>query len=362
MLFVPLVLQYMGSPFSHKPLAGEKANTPQPGFHLNHFFNNTYQDSLSAYAENKNGLRLPLVRLKSQLLYNLLNDAPKGVIAGEQPYLYTEDYLRAWSGLARTPDSLLNYRFTQLQLLNNWLQQQNKKLMIVFAPGKASFHQKGIPAFFKQRKKKITDYTVTRDRLLASGIPFIDFNAYFQKIQDTSQYQLFPKQGVHWSVYGAAIGFDSIAKKVEQLIQKPMLHIQWTGGEITTKAQSSDDDLLQLLNLNYYEPVDTLYYPWFNFTDTTGAYKPRILFIGDSYVFTMLATYLHLTVLIDQSKFWWQSGSQWDMSTRYLPDIPVSSLNIRKEVLNYDVVVFVWTEINYTTLEQDLYQRIIHSR
>lgn len=360
-LFVPLTFQYIGTPFSKTPLAGEKGRVPQPSFRLINFLNGSYQDSLSAHAESKNGLRLPLVRLKSQVLYTLINDAPQGVIAGESPYLYTEDYLRAWSGLERTPDSILNYRFSQLLLLNNWLQQHQKKLLFVFAPGKASFHNNGVPRFYKTRKKEVTDYTVTRNRLLASGIPFIDLNAYFLKLKDTSTFALFPKQGVHWSVYGAAIGFDSITKKIAQLIQRPLMHPQITGGELTTYAHSPDDDLLQLLNLTYHQPVDTLFYPWYTFTDTANAYKPRILFIGDSYVFTMLANYLHYTMLDDRSKFWWQSGSQWDLSSRYLPDIPVSSLNIRKEVLSYDVIVFVWTEIDYTILEQDLYKRILAS-
>ncbi len=360
-LFVPMAFQYVPVTLNLPPLAGENEVVVMPRLQDSTFFSGSYQDSLSVHAEKKNGLRNLCIRVEAQLLYSVFGEGQLPVSPGVYPYLFTEGYLEKWSGLHPESEKVLNERFNQLDSLNQWLAARNKKLLLVLAPGKATFQQEYITGYYKRKKQATNDYSRVKTQMEASNIPFIDFQSYFLKLKDTCQHPIFPKQGEHWTTYAASLGYDSISRRIEQLLNKKMEQITWTGGIATTNEENGENDIYCIMNLFTPAAPDTFYLPWFHKqSDTVGLYRPRVLLIADSYVWPILKSYVNYN-LSPESKFWWHNGTEWALCGPYLSPKPISSLNIHDEVLKYDIVIFMWAELNYANYDEGFYHYILEA-
>ena len=104
-------------------------------------------------------------------------------------------------------------------------------------------------------------------------------------MKQTGNELLFPKQGNHWSEYGALLAADSLISYLEQLRSIRMIHPVWTKVEHTNEARYSDDDIAKTLNLISPITTETFSYPDIKFTGDKTAVKPKIIFVGDSFLF-----------------------------------------------------------------------------
>ncbi|MFN8286835.1 MAG: hypothetical protein U0V74_08800 [Chitinophagales bacterium] len=363
MLFLPVGYYCISENIPLKPLAGENVNSGplKPQLQDSTLLSGSYQDSLSLYAEHFNPVRNLLTRVYSQLMYSVFHDCPGYVRAGDYPYLFTSGYLDAWTGTSCPGDSILEIRFKKVDSLNQWLNKRGKKLLVVLAPGKATFDSGHAPDFYKRHTLPVNTYSIVKHLYEGSDIPFIDLQAYFLKIKDTCRYALYPKQGEHWSLYGASLGYDSICRKMEHLLNKELIQVTYGGGYTSVKDDYKENDVYELLNLFSAAEPDTLFYPWFSDkAGTAGKYRPRVLLIGDSYVWPILKSYVTYNISPD-SRYWWHLDTQWALSGPYLEPVPISTLNIEEEINRFDIVVFLFTEINYASFDEQLYDRIILS-
>jgi hypothetical protein len=77
-----------------------------------------------------------------------------------------------------------------------------KQVLVILAPGKASYFPEFIPDEMATITKLNTNYEGYKAELKESTVPFIDAHQWFRNMKDTSRYPLFPKCGIHWSKYG----------------------------------------------------------------------------------------------------------------------------------------------------------------
>jgi hypothetical protein len=94
-------------------------------------------------------------------------------------------------------------------------------LWLYLAPNKARFFPQMIPNDLRT-KQTTTNYDQYVKYFAENQVPILDCNAYFLHISDTSRYDLFPKYGTHWSMYGGSLIRDSLVNIIEDVSGKPL--------------------------------------------------------------------------------------------------------------------------------------------
>jgi hypothetical protein len=193
-----------------------------------------------------------LVRLNNQISYAFFNKAnAKTVVIGKNNYLYEENYIKAYFGSDFIGSDSILHQVQKLKFIADTLARLNKDLILVFAPGKASFFPEYIPQkYLKQRKE--TNFESYLKFAKENNLNLIDFNSFFRSQKGISQFPLYPKYGIHWSYYAACFATDSIAKYIELIRQIDIRDIIWD--KITIEpARNGDNDIMVGMNL-LFEP------------------------------------------------------------------------------------------------------------
>ena len=345
LLCLPLVQDNV-SLFSSKSLDGYQPSITKPSFSIGGFLNQAFQDSLNPFLESRIPFRPDLVRLHNQIDFSLFGvpHAHK-IIVGKNNYLFEEPYIKAYLGHDFFGRQKIDARISQFKELQELLWNEKKILMlVVFAPDKGSFYSEKIPERYLKSKKDTTNYQWYKQGLEKTGVNFIDFNAWFLKIKDTSRYVLYPKTGIHWSTYGAYLAMDSLihylSRKLEITLPEPVLEKL----ESTSIAREKDDDMAQALNLIWNIPHPALAYPHILYWKTNTEKKPSALFIGDSFYFCWSGSG-YIKNIFSNEEFWYYDHDV------YIDGIKqkniVNNLDLKQSIDRQNAIVFIQTNAGY---------------
>ena len=281
-LLLPM-FQYLISTFTIKPLQGAIAKVDNVQFSDTAWHNETYQKGKEKYLNQEFGFRNTLLRLNNEIYFRLYKIAKaKGVIVGKDNYLFEEGYIKDYYGISFIGNEKINGVVNRLTKIDSVFKTMNKTLLVVFAPGKASYYPEYIPDNFK-RVSEETNYKGYRKAIAKSGINYIDFNEYFVAQKNKTKYVMYPKTGIHWSDYAAVLALDSINKRLAKIRNYNPVEIYWT--EFADKRDSVsliDADIENGMNLLFDISKPRLKYPILKF-DEDGKNKPTVLNVGDSF-------------------------------------------------------------------------------
>lgn len=345
MLFLPMFQTATGL-FRVRMVYGDYVVERVPEFTFEKWLNNKWTTKFEQYVETHVGFRKFFIRLRNQIHYSLFNVSTRGTLIGKQQYLYEVDYLNALYGLDFRGTDSLAMRSVKLKRVIDALNVRNTKVLVVIAPGKASYY----PEHFtydmvkKYDKQTPTNYAVYKALFDQLKIPYIDMRKWFLQMKDTSSMPLFPRMGVHWSVYGSLLAADSMLKYMEHQWQKPIGRISWNTIERTNKYRVSDGDLMELLNLLWDPPTDTMPYPVVKFDAVAKEQRPDVLAIGDSYYWNIVCDSVPLKLFADSSYYWFYNERAFspDMTMRYM----VNPAKLEKDMANRDFLILFTTDAN----------------
>ncbi|MDP4291559.1 MAG: hypothetical protein Q8908_10810 [Bacteroidota bacterium] len=342
-LLVCPAIQYFLAPFYIAPLKGAIVPSQKSAFTWSGWYSGDFQNKEEKYLNDSFGFRNLFVRINNQLLFNLFHKAKaNGVVIGKNGYLFEEHYINAYYGSDFIGNDSIRHRMERLKYIQNSLSKLNKTLLIVFAPGKASFYPEYIPEKLKT-KKHTTNYEQHLKLAKEFGINYIDFNRYFIDHKYTSPYPLYPKQGIHWSFYGSCIAADSIVKCIERIRKIKMPHLFWDKVYMED-AKESDYDIGDGMNLLFRQPGEKLAYPHLEFESASGKTKPSLLVISDSFYWEMYSA--GITRLFSTNHFWYYNRDVYPDCTKW--PLTTSKLDMKKEIMQHDVIMIISTE---TTLK-----------
>ena len=354
---LPIILRYSAT---LPKLAGDKSLRRYPHFYLKSFSEGAFQDSISRYEEERNGLRNVLIRTNNEINYRLLHKGSGLIVPGKGDYLFSEDYIKAHLGVG-ADSANIKAGFLKLDSLYELLRSHHIQLMYVVAAGKASFDREQIDDHYRELKQPYSNYDIIKRSLPDCPFPTIDFQAYFDQIKASSPHALFPKHGLHWSTYGSSVALDSIVRKMGPLLDISMPYISKETDIDTTAPRLGawDADLQECLNLLIPEYVDTLTYRDATFVEQ-GEHmkKPKVLIVGDSYGLSFNTTRFPQHYFDLDSRVWTYMDKQHTLSAENEWAPSLSTLNLKEEILKYDIVIFVSTEINYGHMDYGLYDKI----
>lgn len=329
-----------------KALTGYYHQYRKPSYQLENFMNGTFQDSLNKFIEQNIGFRPDLVRLNNQYKYSLFDTVSAlGVIIGKEGYLFEYNYIKAYYGLDFVGMDTIQKHIDQTVFVNDWLEKNNKHLVVAFAPGKGSFFPEYIPDEYKT-DSIFPKNEATYHRLLKENqIKVISGNEIFSSIKDTCRFALYPKCGIHWSFYGMGLVFDSILTTMEQQRGKPFVDFDTKSILVSHHLRVPDRDLWEGMNV-FSKPNDyPMPYPDFSFTRTDPDNMPTVIVVADSYYWQWYSAD-YATKAFGKHDFWYYNNEIYpgDGGT----SVQKRDIDVIARVLEADFIILLQTDATMT--------------
>ena len=357
-VFLLPALQKIVKPFSPKPLKGYFEPSYRPVLSLAGIKSGDYQEKMGRHLERSLGLREWLVRFCNQIDFSLFSlSHARQVVVGKEDYLFEEPYIDALLGHDFIGKELIDARVDQIRRVQDLLWERSRTLLVVvFPPDKGSFYPEKIPGRYLKKSGEITNYLWYKKRFEETKVNFIDFNDWFIRMKDTSQYLLYPKTGIHWSSYGAFLAFDSLTRYLGARMGKPLVEISYNDLQVTGTARGRDADMQEGMNLIQGISHPPMAYPSVVFKKKPGTIYPAALFIGDSFYFTWSeAGYIAHT--FSGRDFWYYDQDVY--SGTYNTGKKIQNLNLLEEVSGRDVIVIIQTFAGYGNVGYGFIDRLL---
>jgi hypothetical protein len=336
------LLQFSFHFANEKGLKGAITEIEKPGFSISKLQNVKFQEEYEKYFNEKFGFRSSFVRLNNQLKYWFFqNVQANGVVIGKEGYLYEYNYIKSYYGLDYIGKEKLEKNVRDLKYIQSKLEEMNKTLIVVLAPGKGSF----FPEYFPDsciRKGGPTNYTDYVSFMNKDKINFVDMKSWFLKMKPTSKYPLFPKSGIHWSKYGETIAMDSLLRFIEKKSRLKYPSIKIKSVEVSATNKERDYDIGEGLNLIFQTSTYPMAYPTFEIL------KPeknthKTLVVADSYYWGMFNSGFSSSVF-NNGDFWFYNQEVYPEN--YNKQTLVSSIDFKKKISENEVIVLMSTDAN----------------
>jgi hypothetical protein len=344
-LLLPII-QHIAPFYKERKLNGSFTETENPIFRLSGWKSGEFQEQKGNWFNENFGFRPFFIRLYNQMYSNLHNQArANDVIIGKNDYLYEEKYIHAYLGTDYIGLADIRNKVTKLSMICDTLKSKGIDLIVVLAPGKASFYPEFIPDHYLKDKSDSTNYETIKYVLHQSNIPTLDFFGWFNRMKDTAAYPLFPKTGIHWSKYGEVIAADSLIRFIAQLRNQAMPKLVKDGIEVSTTMRDTDDDIEKALNLlSGISDLEMAYYKTHFERDEKVNY-PRVSVIADSYYWGM-----HNMGVTEKAfsggEFWYYFNEVYYTENNKPKTNVIEMTNLHKDLEKNDVIIYLSTEAN----------------
>ncbi|TGD78509.1 alginate O-acetyltransferase AlgX-related protein [Hymenobacter wooponensis] len=347
--------------FRTSPLAGYSEPAPRPTLTWQSLRNNTYQPALERYLTEHIGFHDILIRPRNQVAYSLFGQTrAHGVVMGKDKTLFEEDPILGYLGRDTVPTAEVVANVQRFKVVQDTLARRGKLLAFVIAPSKAAIYPELLPATYRQQRPATSNYNRYALSMRAAGVNVLDFGALFRQWKYTSSYPLFARGGIHWSGYGLTLAADTLFPYLEHRAHLNLPNFRRTGLEVTTTPRHPDGDMTKALNLLWDPASFPLAYPTVQFQPLRpGQRRPRLLVVGDSFVWNFIEQYPYLDSLFSpDSRFWYYNQLVvWRKHHDQLTgETNVAQLDRKAELLRFDIVLVLFNEHNLKVFDQGFSQ------
>lgn len=302
------------------------------------WFSADYQTEKEKYIKENMGFRPRMIMAYNQILYSCYDMAnnPGGVV-GLDNYLYLESYIFNETGENFVGQEKVLEVGERLWFLQDYYSKRNVDMLIVFLPSKASFYPEYIPSHYKKFPQ--SNYNAYCELFDSLNISYIDINKYFLNIKEEAAYPLFPKNGIHWTSYGMALGMDSLIHKIEQIRAVDLPELSWEEPvPMEIMSDVTDYDAENLMNLIFEMPRARMPYPHFLFANDSLKSKAKTLVISDSYYWRAYTEHIPHHIF-DWGGFWYYFNTARRVEDGKEIVESVKDLDVENQLLEQDVIV-----------------------
>lgn len=290
------------------------------------------------------GFHNTLVRINCQFDYSLfgITHAP-GFISGKSGYLFEEDYIHEYKGTFFIGEKVVDRKVRMLKNIQDSLGSYGVPLVVVYEPGKASFYPEYFPSRFRNKKKGPSNYDRFVTASAAAGLKFIDLNSWFLSMKDTSRFPLFPKYGMHWSLYGVSKAMDTLVSYLTGTCRLTLPACRKTGFTAFTNSPGTDYDIGSILNLLWHLPQISGGAAVVKFEDDSGRRNLRVLIIADSYYLNILEPYGRKLFRSQEYRYY---NKKLYPRHNVTPPQYADKSDMRNKLKKFDLVLLMSSEIN----------------
>ena len=367
-LFVPVVQEWTGI-FPVKLLKGAIEPTPKPELTFDNYRSNTYQTQIEKYVSEHFGLREPVIRLYNQYLWSAYNKTYcHFIVPGKNGYLYyalavNEHYGTELLKHYPSNEKAMADADKELRMMNKLryvLKDYGIEFLAFIAPDKPEVY----PEYLPRRDADTTTIHLAdyfSRRMDEIGFPYINMTDWFVSMRDTASFPIFPKTDSHWR-YSAVYGYDSLFRFMNTLdgeAKFPTLHI---GPPVAYESDKLEGDE-ETLNLLFRIRGDkTKYKSDITVEDDTTHRKPKVLFIGDSFIWSM-RDFMPSSQIMTDWEVWFYNNTAVTASTKRSEN--VNDIDRLSRILDADYVVFYsaghqWREATYGFTKDALLQLCVN--
>jgi alginate O-acetyltransferase complex protein AlgJ len=330
-------------------LGGVEEQMPKPQWTATNWFNGTFQRQFEERLIRRIGFRGLLVRIDNQINYSLFNFPASGrgtrVIIGKDRWLFEQTYLDRYNSSKIAAEEDNRDRMQKLVRLQNVLRQRGKGFLVVLTPSKVELYSEYLPPdkVVPGRHLRASDYDKMAPLLDEYRIPWLDVPRFFRELKKQSDTPLFPKGGVHWNYYGAALVTTQIIDTLERQMGRNFAQMVCEGTRVDNQAFGTDNDLGDLLNiLTWRWDQGPQVHPILKPIADATALKPRLLFVGDSFIFT-LTHLMQTNHLFSEATTFYYYKRRFDYPAGTTAPIDHDRLDLAAEIDRVDAVIL---EIN----------------
>lgn len=344
LLLFPLI-QSRKKLFKIEPLKGaiEEYIAAKPS--LKNIKSGEFQENINEYINHTFGFRPLIVRWFNQLKFWLFHqsDAP-GVVVGKYNYLFLTSYTNNYMGSNFIGNDKIDETVRKLKQIQDSLKAYNVDLLIVFAPGKASFYSEFLPDYMNKQKSAVNNLSAYSQAFKKNNVNFIDLNSWFVSKKRKERYALYPELGVHYTPHGTFLTMDTLVKYIEKMRGIDLPDVEKYAVYLKDSLREQEHDVEELMNLPialFHQPV-----PYFKISTkkTEPQIKPDVLGIGDSYWWQL--TGLELPAhFFKRDSYWYYNNSIYNSNKKR--ESGFAGLNYGDELLARDVVVIMASEATY---------------
>lgn len=363
-LFVPIVQEWSGV-FPVKLLKGVFEPTQKPELTFENYRSNTYQTQIEKYVSENFGLREPVIRIYNQYLWTAFNKTYcHFIVPGKKGYLYydlavNEHYGNELLKHYKSNEEAMKDADSELRLMNKLrhvLKDYGIEFLAFIAPDKPEVYPEYLP-----RRDADTSVVHLADyfsqRMDEIGFPYINMTDWFVSMRDTATVPLFQKTDSHWR-YSAVYGYDSLFRFINTLdgeAKFPKLHIAPPVAYESEKLEGDEETL----NLLFRIPGDRIKYKSDITVDADTLHrKPKVLFVGDSFIWSMSEFMPAREIMADMEVWFYNNTAFVGFENK---SMNVKEIDRLPHILNADYVVFYsaghqWWEATYGFAKDALLQ------
>ncbi len=290
LLWLPLAANThpaIGGLFPRK-LGGVENKVENVPLSLENLLNGSYQEKFEDWFSGNLQVRSALVRTDNQFNFSLFKHSGGRVIVGDDNYLFERYYIEDLNNVRPFPEEKLQEFADKLARLQNGLNKRGSQFLVLIAPSKAYLYPEKIPDRLLLPRQASDNYQNFKKLLEAKHIPFVDGVALLQTMKEDSEYPVFAPGGAHWTSDAACRVGEKLTEKFSDLLGKKTPLLRCNDTYIRNKPQGLDQDLSLLANLWTTKSIDApLPYPKTTSVFPEGFYRPKVLFVGDSFMWPL---------------------------------------------------------------------------
>jgi hypothetical protein len=341
LLWIPLIQQKIKF-VKESELKGAYIKPEFPSLTVDSIKSLEFQKQFEDYQNFNFGFRPFFVKMKNSINYLLFHELSiYDNIAGKDNYIFSLGSTERTLGLQYSGKEKNNEIIKKIEFLKNGIEKHGGHFLVLIAPSKESVIPDYLPRPYNSNFKANTDYLDFVEGYKKYNIPVIDYCAYFNQIKETHPYPLYTKTGFHWSMYGGSIAQDTLLSYIETNIHKSIPSYKRLGVEFSETARETDADFEDPLNLLFSLGQSQYVYPKLQLVQSsTKRYRPKAIFIGDSFFWQIKRQNMLKHVLSDDSKFWFYFDKT-SYSFQDNQDVPMNNLDIIKELESADFVILI---------------------
>jgi hypothetical protein len=338
---LPLVQQF--HPFVQlRALDGAVTYSPDDTLTRSSWFDGSYGRNKENYLNEQFGFRNFFVRSRNQVYFSLLKvPTAKGVVIGKDNFLYEEKYITSYTGQDFIGENAMREKMRKLKFVSDTLKKLNIDLILLFAPGKATYYPEYIPDhYFKNADTANTNYKLGSRMAREAGLNFIDYNALFKSLKKTTKYPLFPKTGIHWSYYASHFAFDTLSRYIEHLTGRRLRHYKYDKVEWSYQMRDVDEDIGAGLNTLFQIRPLKMAYANVEYEPLANQYRPKVITISDSFwggiYYSGLASHV-----FDKPQYWYFYNQNMDYSSDVTDPM---TYNLKSKIEENNIIILMTTE------------------
>lgn len=343
-LFLPMVQEHY-SLFKVKPLKGHTKPIDFPELSYKSYSQGKFQGKLEQYVSENFGFRETVIRLYNQYVWTCFNKTYVHFITpGKNNWIYYTGAVKDYYGTEQhsiyksTESAKKNYdnNIRMMCQLRNILKTYDIEFLSFMAPSKVRVYPEYLPDM-KRDTNTINPVDYYSEKFAETGFPNIEMTSWFISMKDTLGYQVFSTMDNHWQ-FTSIYAYDSLFRFMDSLKDSGFPKIKY-GEPYPHHVKYQDDEA----SLNLLFPVrnkNTEYKMDVTVECDSNDIKPKVLFVGDSFIWG-LTKFLPYEKILGDIEIWFYNKDVYKgfSKTPYKKE----DVNILESILNTDYIVFYTT-------------------